>query len=222
MDRDNLINAAGVVLMSALLALAFTVSARAEGLFVAPPAKEAVSVPYNPASCHVELSAAGTFLSERSETLAEGTIVADPIEIFPGVGVGLLEDVKVEGTKSERKLTGGVGAGCDIKLDRLFVAGAGIRADFGSDINHGSIVGRLGVAVNAMMTLYGTASWVVKDFEIGNNGALFLGGGGEVSIGDANKYKVFVEFSHAVSEFGDQFEKDDQQLRGGLRIVLGD
>lgn len=120
--------------------------------------------------------------------------------------------------RDTREAQAGIGGGCDAKLANL-ILGGGTRADLADWRNTGSVFAKLGVALNAGVTLYGLAEWKVPEWKIKDAGQLMLGGGTEVKLELVNpNLWLFAEGSFAAAKFGSAIAKDELSTRLGLRL----
>ena len=114
----------------------------------------------------------------------------------------------------DRQSAGVVGLGCDVSLDRIIVGG-GLRARFG-DADAGSLYARLGLAVNANLTVYGITELKSIDWKFKDTRQLQLGLGAETTA-FSDQISVFVEGTTSVAKFGPLASRDDVEMMIGLR-----
>jgi len=115
----------------------------------------------------------------------------------------------------DRKATGGLGAGCDMRLAKAISWGMGFRADFG-EVKSGSAQLKLGLDINSGLKVYPFLAWRWVDWAAFDVGQLYAGAGAEASLLDS-KTSAFVEGSTAVSKAGPNMTKDDITIRFGIR-----
>lgn len=134
------------------------------------------------ATCHVQASAAGTFLRDNREALF------------------------------------GAGLGCDVILANM-ILGAGVRAEFADFRNTSSVFAKLGLVVNSGANIYLLASWNVEDLRANKAGQGRFGAGAEMKMEFISPgLWVFAEGEAPFTKFGPGFEKDEINVRTGIRI----
>jgi len=143
----------------------------------------------------------------------------DIIKLPPAQGLtGCFAEINMAGNFlviGDRKATGGIGAGCDIRIAKALSWGMGFRADFGEQ-RSGSGQIRLGFDVNSGLKLYPFAEWRWSNWQAFDVGQVYVGGGAETSLLDS-KTSAFVEGSTAVGKAGPNVTRDDIVVRFGVR-----
>ena len=134
------------------------------------------------ATCHVQASAAGTFLRDNREAQF------------------------------------GAGLGCDVILANM-ILGSGVRAEFADFRNTSSVFAKMGLVVNSGANLYLLASWNVKDLRARQAGQGRFGAGAEMKMEFINPgLWIFAEGEAPFTKFGPGFEKDELNIRTGIRL----